>query len=62
MENKWLPCMCTVVLGILVIVFAWVSVSWGNIALTIIGAAVILRGLINKCCCGDAFKKEGGGC
>lgn len=30
-------CYCRVVLSILVIVFAWLSVSWANIALTVLG-------------------------
>ena len=62
MENKWAPCWCCVVMGVLVIVFAWLSVSWGAIALTVLGAAVVVRGIVNKCCCNTGSKKEGGSC
>jgi len=51
MENKWMPCFCTMILGAAIIVFTWWHLSWSNIALTVLGALVILRGLINKCCC-----------
>lgn len=57
MNNKWFPCFCTMILGALVIVFAWWNVGWGNVALTILGALIIIKGLINKCCCGDMMKK-----
>lgn len=50
-EKKWCPCICTAIMGVLVIVFAWWQVPWGRIALTILGALVILKGIINKCCC-----------
>lgn len=56
-HTKWMPCFCTLLLGILVIVFAWWQPSWGAIALSVIGALVIIRGLINKCCCSDSMKK-----
>ena len=62
MANKWAPCWCCMLLGVLVIVFAWIDVSWGAIALTVLGAAVVVRGLINNCCCSTAAKKEGGSC
>ena len=61
MENKWVPCFCTILMGILVIVFTWWKVSWGPIALTVIGALMIVRGLINKCCCADFLKRRGEG-
>lgn len=71
-KEKWYPCICTAVLGVLVIVFAWWQLSWGQIALTVLGALVILKGLINKCCCGEKIaecckeeikkEKRGGGC
>ncbi|NQT79129.1 MAG: hypothetical protein HQ555_01890 [Candidatus Aminicenantes bacterium] len=51
MEKKWLPCFCTILLGIIVIVFAWWELSISTIILTIAGGLVILRGIINKCCC-----------
>lgn len=62
MEEKKKPCFCTALFGILIIVFAWWQVSWAPIALTVLGAIVILKGLINKCCCSDMScgPKEGG--
>lgn len=45
------PCCCSVVLGVLVIVFAWWKVSFAAIALTILGVAVIARELVSICCC-----------
>ncbi len=48
---KYVPCICTTILGALVIVFAWWPVRWGAIILTIIGVLLILRGLANQCCC-----------
>lgn len=63
MEKRWRPCWCCVLLGVLAIVFAWWQVSWGPIALTAVGAAVILRGVINKCCCELLGRKgEGSSC
>ena len=62
MEKKWTPCCCTALFGILIIVFAWLKVAWAPIALTVLGALIILKGLINKCCCSDIVckpKKEG---
>lgn len=50
-KEKWFPCFCTIIVGALVIVFAWWQVSWGQIALTVLGALVVLKGLINRCCC-----------
>lgn len=49
-------CYCGCVLGILVIVFAWVNVSWANIALTVLGALIAVKALVGTCCC--AMKKE----
>ena len=49
-------CYCGCVLGVLVIVFAWVDVSWGSIALTVLGALVAIKALVGTCCC--AAKKE----
>lgn len=45
------PCFCKIVLGILVIVFAWWSVDWANIALTVLGAILILLSMTGSCCC-----------
>ncbi len=58
MEKKWLPCFCTIILGIGVIVFAWWNLSWAPIALTVLGALVIIRGFINRCCCGESKEKK----
>lgn len=44
-------CFCRAILAILVIVFAWVHVSWGQIALTVIGALLFLLALSGACCC-----------
>jgi hypothetical protein len=45
-------CYCIFILALLVIVFAWWSVSWAPIALTIIGAILAIMALShNKCCC-----------
>jgi hypothetical protein len=55
------PCFCRLILAVLVVVFAWWHVSWANIALTVIGAALAVMALFsNKCCCADklAVKRE----
>ena len=44
-------CYCRVVLSILVIVFAWLTVSWANIALTVLGALLAIQALAGACCC-----------
>jgi len=45
-------CCCRFILAALVIVFAWWNVSWGHIALTVIGALLVLMALTGgKCCC-----------
>ena len=52
-------CFCRFILAVLVIVFAWWAVSWGNIALTIIGALLALMALNhNFCCCTDKKPKK----
>jgi len=50
-KERWFPCFCTMILGALVIVFAWWHVAWGQTALTVVGGLIILKGLINRCCC-----------
>ena len=50
-------CYCGCVLGILVIVFAWVDVSWSNIALTVLGALLAIKALVRTCCC-EAKKEQ----
>ena len=47
------PCWCRFILAILVIVFAWWHVSWGNIVLTVLGALLAILALVGKCCCAD---------
>ena len=44
-------CFCKIVLGALVIVFAWWTVSWANIALTVIGAIIVIMSFWGGCCC-----------
>ena len=44
-------CWCKVLLSILVIVFAWVNVSWAPIALTVVGALLVILSLKGTCCC-----------
>ena len=44
-------CLCRFILAALVIVFAWWHVSWGNIALTIIGALLAIMALKSDFCC-----------
>ncbi len=54
--KKWTPCWCTILLGIAVIVFTWWQLSWSQIALTIAGGLVIVKGLVGKCCCNPTDK------
>jgi hypothetical protein len=58
MEDKGKPCCCTALLGALVILFAWWKVTWGAIALTVLGVAIILKELIRCCCCSSACKPK----
>ncbi len=51
-------CCCRVILAALVIVFAWVNVSWANIALTIIGALLVILALKKDFCCMAKKEKE----
>ena len=51
MDVKVASCFCTIFIGIAIIVFAWWKLSWAPIALTVLGVLVILKGIINKCCC-----------
>ena len=51
-------CYCGIGLGVLVIVFAWVNVTWANIALTILGAMIALKGLAGDACCCAAKKEQ----
>ncbi len=56
MDKKWMPCFCTIILGIAVIVFTWWQLSWAQIALTVVGALVIVKGLVGVCCCNPSGK------
>jgi hypothetical protein len=60
-KEKWFPCICTIVLGILVIVFTWINVTWAQTALTVVGGLTILKGIVGKCCCSPKGK-EGSSC
>jgi len=44
-------CWCRIILSAGVILFAWARVSWGNIALTVIGALLLILSISGKCCC-----------
>ena len=44
-------CLCRLVLAALVIVFAWWTPSWANIALTIIGILLLILGQKRDFCC-----------
>ena len=59
-EIKTKRCCCTALIGALVIVFAWWKVSWGAIALTVLGVIIILKELTGKCCCSSACKPKTG--
>lgn len=50
-EEKSKCCCCSKLLGVAVIVFAWWNVSWAPIALTVLGAIIILKELIGSCAC-----------
>ncbi len=51
-------CCCRAVLAALVIVFAWLPVSWANIALTILGALLVILALVGTCCCATLCRKK----
>jgi len=51
-------CWCRVALAILVIVFAWVNVSWANIALTVIGVLLAILAFTGKCCCTPKLEEK----
>ena len=44
-------CLCRFILAALVIVFAWWDVEWANIALTIIGALLVILAFKKDFCC-----------
>jgi hypothetical protein len=50
-EQKMSRCYCRVVLSILVIVFAWLTVSWAKYVLTVLGALLAIQALAGACCC-----------
>jgi len=51
-------CYCRAVLAVLVIVFAWLSVSWANIALTVLGVLLAATALSGTCCCASMREKK----
>ncbi len=51
-------CYCRVLLAALVILFAWLDVSWANIALTVIGGLLIILALKKDFCCCHKPKTE----
>lgn len=61
-KEKWRPCICTILLGILVVVFTWINVTWAATALTVVGAIMILKGIVGKCCCCSPKGEEGTSC
>ena len=52
-------CFCRFVLAALVIVFAWLEVTWGRYALTVIGALLVGFSLTDACCCSSMKKDKG---
>jgi general stress protein CsbA len=44
-------CYCRVALSILVIVFAWLTVSWAKYVLTVLGIILAIQALAGICCC-----------
>ncbi|UCF79085.1 MAG: hypothetical protein JSW03_02180 [Candidatus Eiseniibacteriota bacterium] len=44
-------CLCRFILAALVIVFAWVHAPWSSIALTIVGALLVILALKRDFCC-----------
>ena len=44
-------CYCTAVIGVAVIVLAWWQPSWGALALTVLGAILIIKDIKGKCGC-----------
>jgi hypothetical protein len=50
-EGKMAFCFCRFLLAALVIVFAWLNVEWGKIALTVIGALLVILALKRDFCC-----------
>jgi hypothetical protein len=44
-------CWCKAIMSLLVIVFAWWSVSWSAWALTVLGAILFFMNVSGTCCC-----------
>jgi hypothetical protein len=44
-------CHCVSGIGVLVIVLAWWHVGWGPVALTVLGAMLLIKDSIGQCCC-----------
>lgn len=51
-------CNCRAVLSVLVIVFAWLHVSWAPIALTVLGVLLAVQALAGVCCCAAKCEQE----
>lgn len=51
-------CFCRLILALSVIVFAWWSISWAPIALTVIGVILVILSLNTNSCCCDSIKKK----
>ena len=51
-------CWCRFVLAVLVIVFAWWSVPWARIALTVLGGLLAVTALVGTCCCTSMAKSK----
>ncbi|MBU9888675.1 MAG: hypothetical protein KTQ49_02250 [Candidatus Omnitrophica bacterium] len=56
-QTKKSPCYCTALSGVAVIILAWWNVGWAPVALTVIGALIVVKTFVNTCCfdkiCGD---------
>jgi hypothetical protein len=57
MEANTSRCFCRALLGVLVIVFAWLPGSWTSIALTVVGALLAILALVGTCCCATMREK-----
>jgi hypothetical protein len=51
-------CWCRLVLALLVIVFAWINVSWAAIALSVLGGALAILAVVPVCCCASKGEQK----